>query len=551
MGARVDVDSVVIGSGAGGLTAAVALANAGHKVLVLEQHYLPGGWCHSFSLEGYRFSPGVHYIGELAPGGRMRWIYEGLGLENLTFCELHPDGYDHILIQGERFDIPKGQEAFTERLVRRFPGEAEGIRGYMGTVDRLGRELNELFEFKGLLDVLTIPFRAPTVARWGLATAQSLIHKYAKDPILRGILAAQAGDHGLPPSLAPAALHASITAHYFDGGFYPRGGAAALPRAYIKALRKAGGEIRVRTPVDRILMEDGRAIGVRLGDGTEVRARHVISNADPHVTYGKLVGDEHLPGALRRKLGKTRYSTSALSLFLATDLDVRAAGLDSGNYWYYPDADIERTYRMGMEPWGADAPRLPGMFLTCTTLKDPSKLHGGHHTMEAFTFVGYDAYKAWEKSTLGERPEDYTRLKAALLDKMLDNAAQIVPGLRDHVVFADLGTPLTNVHYCAATAGNLYGTEKSRWQIGPFAYQVKTPIPGLVLCGSSTLSHGVLGAAMSGLVAARDILGGRISELLTKRSTGVQIVPSDDMSSWPEPLRRKMTSSQTEHHASA
>lgn len=89
MARAVDVDTVVIGSGAGGLTAALALANAGHKVLVLEQHYLPGGWCHSFALEGYRFSPGVHDIGELRPGGRMRSLYEGLGLEGLVFCELN------------------------------------------------------------------------------------------------------------------------------------------------------------------------------------------------------------------------------------------------------------------------------------------------------------------------------------------------------------------------------------------------------------------------------------------------------------------------------
>lgn len=74
-----DADTIVIGSGAGGLTAAVALANSGQKVLVLEQYYLPGGWCHSFALEGYRSSPGVHDIGELGAGGRMRAIYEGLG----------------------------------------------------------------------------------------------------------------------------------------------------------------------------------------------------------------------------------------------------------------------------------------------------------------------------------------------------------------------------------------------------------------------------------------------------------------------------------------
>src|SRR4030095_3077153 len=123
-----DFDAIVIGSGAGGLTAAVAMAQAGQRVVVFEQHYLPGGWCHSFTLEGYRFSPGVHYIGELQPGGEMRRIWAGLGLaEDLSFLELNPDGYDHILVGGERFDIPAGRVPLAHRLVARFSRELKGL----------------------------------------------------------------------------------------------------------------------------------------------------------------------------------------------------------------------------------------------------------------------------------------------------------------------------------------------------------------------------------------------------------------------------------------
>jgi phytoene dehydrogenase-like protein len=540
-----DVDAIVIGSGAGGLAAALAMQQAGRRVLVLEQHYLPGGWCHSFELGGYRFSPGVHYIGELAPGGRARRLYEGLGLgADLEFGELNPDGLDHILIGGERFDIPRGRERLAERLKARFPREARGIEGYLGATERLAAELDVLETMRLPRDLLRLPFRAPTVLRWGLRSLESLLAAHVRDPMLRAILAGQCGDHGLPPSLAPAAVHCSVAAHYFDGGFYPRGGGASIPRAFIRALRRAGGAIRMRTPVARILTEARggrrRAIGVRLGDGTEIRAGCVISNADPHMTFERLVGRENLGFFLRRRLAATRWSVSAISLFLAVDMDLRAAGFDSGNYWSYASTDVEGIYRLGMEPRSVAIEDIPGFFLTVTTLKDPTKMRRGHHTIEAFAFVPWEPFQAWAASRYGERPEGYLALKRDLQARMLKAVGRLVPGIERHVVFADLGTPLTNAHYVAASFGNLYGTEKSRFQVGPFAHPVTTEIEGLFLCGASTLAHGVFGAQISGLQAAARALGCRRRDLLRAGGAPIRIYPCEDPQAWPEPLRRRM-----------
>jgi phytoene dehydrogenase-like protein len=533
-----DVDAVVIGSGAGGLTAAVGLAQSGMKVVVLEQHDVPGGWCHSFTLEGYRFSPGVHYIGEMHPGGRMREVYEGLGVANdLVFCELNPDGYDHILAGRQRFSIPRGRERFAEQLKARFPHERKGIDGYLDTVAKLGRELDGLGHLDGLRDLATLPLRMRTVARWGLFSAQSMINHFVRDPMVRAVFAGQAGDHGLPPSLSPAPVHASVTAHYFKGGYYPRGGAFVLPRAFVRALKRAGGEIRLKTSVERILLEGRKAVGVKLADGTEIRAKHVISNADPDVTFRKLIGVEKLSPLLRRKLDRTRYSVSALSLFMAVDMDVRAAGLDSGNVWYYQDTDVDAVYRHGMTNWGLETQQIPGQFLTVTTLKDPTKKQKGHHTMESFAFVGYDSFRRWAHTNNGNRPADYAEMKKHLLEKMLNGIERFVPGLKKHVVFADLATPLTNVHYCAATRGNLYGIEKSLRQVGPFAYPIKSEFDGLTLCGSSTISHGVLGATISGLFAAQHILKCRSSDLLRARGQQIRSYPSEDLGAWPESFR--------------
>ena len=337
-----DFDVIVIGSGAGGLAAAVALAGAGQRVLVCEQHDVPGGWCHSFTLEGHTFSPGVHYVGELEPGQALRRMYEGLGVSrDLAFCELNPEGLDHVVVGDARFDIPKGRERYLQRLKQRFPAEAPGVDRFFAVVQGLAADLRRVARLRGPLDLARLPQVAPTLMRWGWRTGGDLIARHVGDPLLRAILGSQSGDHGLPPSRVPAVVHASIVHHYLDGGYYPLGGGFAIPRAFVRALKRAGGTIRLRTAVERILLEGRRAVGVRLAGGEELRADVVISNADPEMTFRRLIGREHLPWRLRWRLGRVRYSCSALSLFLATGMDLGAAGLDSGNTWYYEHADLD------------------------------------------------------------------------------------------------------------------------------------------------------------------------------------------------------------------
>jgi phytoene dehydrogenase-like protein len=523
-------DTIVIGSGAGGLTAALALARAGQRVLVLEQHYLPGGWTHSFSLEGYRFSPGVHYIGELGPGGPIRALYEGLGLsQDLEFCELNPDGYDHFLIGGERFDVPKGHDRYFERLAARFPHEREGLKRYFGTVRRIVDETLACEELLGFPRVLLVPFKAPTLARHGLRTQGALLDDTIRDPLLRAILGAQSGNHGLPPERVSLPLHARMITHYYDGGYYPRGGAKRIPMAMIKALRRRGGAIRLRARVRRILIEQGRVAGVELSTGERIDARSVVSNADPAVTFGRLVPAPHGERE-RRKARRMEYSVSLLSVFCATDLDLSAMGLDSGNYWWYRDSDVGGTYGRIARALPAEG-RVDGLFLTVTTLKDPGHRPHGHHTLEMFTFVPWAPFARWAGSS--PRPGEYTDLKERLGDAMIAAAENIIPGLSRSITFRAVGTPLTSDFYCETYRGASYGTAKTPLQVGPFSFPIRTSVPGLYCCGASTISHGVAGASASGLLAAREILGIRRVEDLVGRADGsLRIHPADQPELW-------------------
>ena len=106
-----EFDTIIIGSGVGGLATAICLARAGQKVVVLEQHYVPGGWSHSFTLNGQRFSPGVHYVGLIDEGQSTNELYRGLGIANdMVFFRMNEQAYEHGMIGEEVFNFPSGIE---------------------------------------------------------------------------------------------------------------------------------------------------------------------------------------------------------------------------------------------------------------------------------------------------------------------------------------------------------------------------------------------------------------------------------------------------------
>jgi len=161
-------------------------------------------------------------------------------------------------------------------------------------------------------------------------------------------------------------------------------------------------------------------------------------------------------------------------------------------------------------------------------LKDPAKVSkDGHHTCEAFVFLKYDSFKKWADDKPGSRASDYNKLKEELAEKMFRTIERHVPGIRENVVFYNVGTPLTNENYINAAYGNIYGIEKSRRQVGHGSFPVQTEFENILMCGASTLSHGIAGVTISGLAVASKILKCDRSELLKQNGQKLKVEQSE------------------------
>jgi all-trans-retinol 13,14-reductase len=544
-----EFDTIIIGSGAGGLSAALCLARAGQKVAVIEQHYVPGGWCHSFYIDGHRYSPGVHYIGGMDKGESTCNLYEGLGIANeLVFFRMNKDAYEHCWIGDERIDMPAGIDNLVDSLSEKFPKEKKGIKKYLKLVKTVSKELFLIPKMNGFWDNITIAYRTRHLGKYGLFRLKRVIGWHIKDPLLKSVLNIQCGDHGLPPSMASFPFHCALMDHYFKGGFYPMGGGAAIVKAMTNAIKRHGGEIKTGEAVKKILLEEEenkssgtrrKAVGVELQNGGIIKAKRVISNADPAATY-KMVGHQNLSPKLLKKLEATRYSVTSLMFFISVDMDVREAGLDSGNIWFMPGEDMDAIYEGLTKVSILETDEFDSLFISCSSLKDPLSFNGKHHTLEVVTFIDYDAFKALNTNP-DKTNERYQQIKERLSEKLMNTFKRILPAVHKNIVHLEVGTPITNEYYINATKGNVYGTEKGFMQTGPFSYKAKTEIENLYMCGASIMSHGVAGASYSGVKTAAEILGCREEDLIQKdESQALRIYDAEDSSQWPDWIHQRM-----------
>ena len=501
-----DVDVVVIGSGPGGLSTAVLAAKAGKSVLVLEKHYMAGGYTHAFKRKGFKFDVGIHYIGDVGEGESLGRFLDYMDLQGLEWVRVRPEGYDRIIGPDLRFDIPASEDAYRGRMLEQFPAEKAGIHEYFKVMNGLTDEVRHLMMIRSAADVLTLPQKAPNMMKWGWRNLGQFLKQNVKDPRLATVMAGICGDYGLPPGKAPMPMHAMLVGHYMNGAWYPRGGTPAIPQAFVDSLERHGGKIRLKTGVKRILTEKGAAIGVELENGEVIRAKHVVSNAGAIRTYSKLLKPEELPLYWRLRAQGFKASAASFCLFIGAKGHPSDIGLGPENWWIYPTHDIDRLYDPKHQ-WPTGEMK-PSLFVSSPSCKDPSSKMApeGCFTVDVVTLINSKLFNKWADTQLNKRGEDYDQLKEKLQNQILDTLEEHLPGLKERVSHVEASTPLTNLHYGDYPQGSIYGLEKNIWQIPPLGPPVAGPIKNLFMTGADTLGHGFGGAVAGGFGAASALL---------------------------------------------
>ncbi|MFK7989667.1 MAG: phytoene desaturase family protein [Sandaracinaceae bacterium] len=499
-------DDIVIGSGMGGMTAAALLAKLGRRVLVLEQHYVPGGFTHMFKRPGYRWDVGVHAVGEVTrhsltgrllhtlTDGELEWASLGSVYDEFHF----PDGF-HI-------DFPDSPAQFRENLLDAFPDEREAIDAYLHLTRAVAASMKTYYLARMApegVGRITDRLLGRSAQRYLAMHTKKVVDGLTDDPRLRAIFTAQWGYYGSTPSRSSFAIQALVVKHFMHGGYYPVGGASRIADTLLGTVEKAGGATAVRADVTGILVENDEAVGVKLASGREVRAARVISAAGVASTVTRMLPERYRGQTWARSVTSLPAAPAHVCLYLGFEGDIRQAGAGSANKWFYETWDMEAE-SWDVDPDSEELGDAPVLYCSFPSLKDPAHQPGEHmrHTGEVVTFVPYDVFAAWRDERWKKRGEPYEAFKQRMTDALLSQLFRHMPALKPMLRYAELSTPISTEHFVRPMRGSIYGIEPTPDRFENRWLRPRSPVKNLFFAGSEVATVGVIGAMMGGVLAA-------------------------------------------------
>jgi beta-carotene ketolase (CrtO type) len=488
-----EYDVIIIGAGHNGLTCAGYLAKAGLRVLVLERRNVVGGG--ATTEEAIPGAPGFkvntcsvdHFLNEQVPTIRhlelTRFGLKYLPVDPMFFCPF-PDGH-HLFIWRDVERTCREIARFSPKDAEAYPRFLEYWHNAAYLLDPLRfsppppfNQLAGLMEGEGADEFMRVLLLSP----------QQLLDEWFESEQVKAPIAWLAGQLGTPPSQIGTSVTTSLLEICHRSGVHrPQGGSGMLPQAMARSVEHYGGTVLVNAEVSKILVEDGTAVGVRLADGVEHRARRaVVSSLDAKRVFTRLVDPQHVEEGLLRKVRNIAISN-------VTMMKVDCALAEPPRFERYgvgPEANIgshiicpsvEYLERAFDDAKHGEPPRHPALWSVCCSVLDPSLAPQGKHTLYLFQFAPYNLAggRCWED------------LKEEVADNMIETLAEYAPNVAQAVIARRISTPLDEEMRTGNIKGHGYHIDSTLNQMFGFRpipelARYRTPIRGLYLTGAGT-----------------------------------------------------------------
>ncbi|MCX5859428.1 MAG: NAD(P)/FAD-dependent oxidoreductase [Proteobacteria bacterium] len=475
-----DQKAIVIGSGIGGMTAAITLAKFGYRVTLAEKNPLAGGLMRGYTRRGFDCEVGIHYLGALGPGQPLHRIFEFLGI--LPGISLEPLGAggvtDRYYLDDFVFDLPAGLEAFAEHLRAAFPSEQKQITEVLEIVNLSAARLSSLDVLSGRSMTFDL--------KKDFHPVNGFLKEINCSSRLRQVLSVITASVGVPPDKCPLYLWSTALASYLLSSWRISGSGARMAEICAERFRELGGTIITGEEAVKLKLADKSVKGVTFKSGRELQAPLVVAAVHPKIALALIPEGSCLP-EYRRRIQALEETPGVVCL---------QAGIPESDHGPVPyniynlrvenedlsDASFIQLKRTGKPDWN---------ILTVIRRSD------------------FQQWKQWENTFSGHRDGEYEAAKNNEARQLLEESRKIL-GPCENARVLDVFTPLTLRDLASSPEGSAYGIMRSVKQKFRTAALHRTPIKGFHVVGQSVMAPGILGTSLGAIRTLMPVIGPEI-----------------------------------------